>query len=319
MKIVIEMEWTARTKRILRGTLALVALGLVFSAAVPIDTTWIRPGQPVSASLLKSNLDDLQSQIIVQDTVINVSNTEIPTLQAAWASLQRKVIRARVTIRIANGIYALPAGSLRLNHPDGTLISIIGNTTTPGSVIINAVDDGLIVDEGSTLGLINGIRLVGPASAPSYGFSVSDRAGLTVGPNISVSGFDLPFLVARKSLLNFRGGDVAGTTTNDCILVDTGSHVDVTTINASNCGVVFDLERSSSGLLRGGTATNVYGVLWATRGSSGTTDRFTFSLTSGGVAWRAALGSVLFVNQVNLGPYSPAPGVVGNNNSIIGQ
>lgn len=67
MGIFIKVELSERERRFVRATLV-VATGLVLggiglASAAPIDTTWIKPGDPIPAASLKANLDGLQQQL----------------------------------------------------------------------------------------------------------------------------------------------------------------------------------------------------------------------------------------------------------------
>jgi hypothetical protein len=67
IEIQIDLGLSARQKRIVRAgvvaSVVVAALGVGIAVAAPIDTTWVAPGQALSAAQLKANLDGLQSQI----------------------------------------------------------------------------------------------------------------------------------------------------------------------------------------------------------------------------------------------------------------
>jgi hypothetical protein len=320
MKIVIDLAPTPRVKRFLRAMAVFGVLGIAFAAAAPIDTSWISPGQPVSAAALKGNLDDLQGQFIIQDKTINIP-ADFPTLQSAWASLRTKVIRANVTIKIADGTYSLPTGGVVLNHPDGALISIVGNLSAPDMVILNATDVGLTVADGNRLKLIDGVRLTGPGTAPSTGISVSDGAVLTIGPNIKVNSFEISIDAERLANLNIKGADINGIGTNlgFCIYVDTGTHVDVITFALANCGLGLGVYQGT-GLVRAGSISSASGGIWAQEGSYVRTGNIT--TTGTGTPFRAATSATMFVGSGSTGTRSPAATTgatmnFGNANGLI--
>jgi microcystin-dependent protein len=63
----VHIELTERQKRVMRagivGGTVIASLGIGVAIAMPIDTSWITSGAPVSASSLASNLNGLQSQV----------------------------------------------------------------------------------------------------------------------------------------------------------------------------------------------------------------------------------------------------------------
>lgn len=67
MGIFIKVELSERERRFVRATLVVAAAvvlgGIGLASAAPIDTTWIKSGDPIPAASLKANLDGLQQQV----------------------------------------------------------------------------------------------------------------------------------------------------------------------------------------------------------------------------------------------------------------
>lgn len=94
-------------------------------------------------------------------TTLNVPSV-YATIQAALDYIEDKTISAgsTVTIQVADGTYNLSAG-LTINHPQGSLIRLVGNETTPANVVLSVAGAGfdcLTVSNGHTLGYLNGFK-----------------------------------------------------------------------------------------------------------------------------------------------------------------
>lgn len=95
------------------------------------------------------------SQILTGMTTITVNpagGAQFTSFDAAWLWALSKVVRGKLTIQLANGTYDLngPLG-YELGHPDGQNISIIGNTSAPQTVILNA-PNGIRLDQSRLAG-----------------------------------------------------------------------------------------------------------------------------------------------------------------------
>ena len=67
ISIHVDIELTPRQKTLVRRAVVagavMGALGIGIAIAAPVDTSWVATGKPLTATLLKGNLDGLQSQI----------------------------------------------------------------------------------------------------------------------------------------------------------------------------------------------------------------------------------------------------------------
>ena len=84
------------------------------------------------------------------------------TIQAAMDYLNAHTIAAGTTVKIqvADGTYNLSA-NLNMNHPQGSQIQLVGNETTPASVVLSVAGSGfdcLTVSDGNKLGYLNGFK-----------------------------------------------------------------------------------------------------------------------------------------------------------------
>lgn len=268
--------------------------------------------------------------VITEPMTITVGAGAFMKLEDAITWLRTKTLRAPVTVHIPDGTYAMPVGGILLNHSDGALISIVGNMTTPGNVVLNVMgaDFGFILNNGHQLRALDGLHLSGAGVAGSTALQITDGASATLGPNVLMTNFDNVVSIERHALVNVKGGTFSGRGTGlgGCFLVDTGSHLDVVDLTASNCSVAIFADKRSSALIRSGTISTVYGAVWASQGSAISAAQMTISGISGGgsVAFRAANSSIIHIAGSNAtgGCCSPAASTggattFGNANGLI--
>lgn len=132
----------------------------------------------------------------------------------AWAFVKNASItsNATVTIQFADGTYAMGSSPYILNHPCGSCIRILGNTTTPANVVLNSTipaqtsgayyrnNWGMFsVYGGNCIGYIDGFTVNGPgvANYGTVGFEAFDHSSLFFGPHMVVQNF-----YAEVSVLN---------------------------------------------------------------------------------------------------------------------
>jgi len=310
--------------RVELGDTVTIPAAVFSSPFVELEVSVGSPLQPLGRQRILSVPYSLHSDdVLLGSRTITVgAGGDFPSLQTAWAWLQTKVVLGPVTVRILDGLYSLPAGGLALNHPNGSLISVVGNTTTPANVVFNAVDRGFAVTEGHRLALLDGLRLSQPGTNPTtFGIEVLDASLATLGPNLSVNGFENGVYGERNSTINIRGVDVVGRgpAFGTCIGFDTSTHVDIITFSANNCSIGVYASKGSTAFIRAGS---VFGAGYAVYAVGGTTVH-TGNLSVSGIgtpAFYAAGLSYLFTSTPG-STYLPAMngqiGASGNLNSAI--
>ena len=127
--------------------------------------------------------------------VLNVPAT-YATIQAAFTYLADVTIAANTTvqIKVADGTYTLASG-INANHPQGSQIQVIGNTTTPANCVITVSGvptfDAFVVSNGNTLGYLNGFMFTLASKATSVNnytaILANNGANLLCGPNITTN------------------------------------------------------------------------------------------------------------------------------------
>lgn len=130
--------------------------------------------------------------VILDETILNVPS-EYSTIQDAleWLDTRRISRNVSVTIQIADGYYS-DYQTVNLNHPQGDRIQILGNTGTPGNVVLQfgVGSDGFKLSGAGAFGRIDGLTIEGNYPTDSKdGVKISAASFMTVGPNISISGF----------------------------------------------------------------------------------------------------------------------------------
>lgn len=138
--------------------------------------------------------------------------SDFDTISEALDYLETKFIGsdAIVTIQIEDGVYNL-SSMIEPYHSEGKNIRIIGNTTDPSQVVLNFTGvHGFQLYSSSTIGLIDGITLVGDNSCPCYGVYVSDNSKVGIGNNMVIRNFEYGVVFRNNSY-----GTVGGLLTNN--------------------------------------------------------------------------------------------------------
>ena len=150
-----------------------------------------------------SNLNGLLSVLAAGDQdgvgtiTLNVPS-QYASIQDAFNYLRGKTIATGTTveIKVADGTYVL-GSSINANHPNGSQINLIGNTTTPSACVLQVVGespfDAIAVSSGHILGLINGFRIRSTVKATiannTTGILAVQNATIICGPKIEVDNF----------------------------------------------------------------------------------------------------------------------------------
>jgi hypothetical protein len=104
----IHIDLTERQKRIMRAAVVagtvIAALGIGIAMAAPIDTTWIASGQPISASALASNINELNRR-----TVLTVGATSYSVGATKYCGTGPVAMTGAVTYNNATGYAATKA------------------------------------------------------------------------------------------------------------------------------------------------------------------------------------------------------------------
>ena len=132
---------------------------------------------------------DIIGGTITNNITLNVP-TDYATIQDALECLGDKSIHTQtvVTIKIADGTYN-NYDPIVIDHPSGKQIEIIGNTSSHSSVTINFKNgNGIDVSEGSAIGKIDGLTLVGGGSG-GVGINATYKSFVRCGPNLTISDF----------------------------------------------------------------------------------------------------------------------------------
>lgn len=181
------------------------------------------------------------SQILTGTNTITVGPAgQFATLGAALRWLDDRVVRGRLTIRIADGTYAEP-NTLVFDHPDGARVSIVGNAANSSAVTITFTSTaGLSIGPHAALAGLEGLTLR-RAAAPGQqyiGISIFSGSHANLGPRLRVEGFN--FGVQAETNSSFTAEDV--------VVVGTGS----------TFGVGFQVQRNSSASISNSSASQVY-------------------------------------------------------------
>ena len=155
----------------------------------------------------QGGLVDVLLQGTVTYTVDSAGGADFIDLHEALASLDGVTIAkdALVTLEVQAGthIYSAP---IEVNHPDGARIQIVGSTgASADTTLVFSDTDGLRVQGGSQLGLLDGLTLVdvGPTLAGGErGLKVTEVSYVSVGPSVGIEGFNLGVELSGSSWLS---------------------------------------------------------------------------------------------------------------------
>ncbi len=173
------------------------------------------------------------SNTINSDVTLNVPS-EYATIDEALDCLQFKTIgrNAIVTIQVANGNY-VNQDTIDINHPNGARLHLIGNTTTEASCSFTFRNgqDGIVVSDGHTLGLIDGFKLIGDNEQGS-GIHATRNSTLITGEHVTITSFqngiyaswsstiDSPSLVVDDNVIGVRGFAGSTISADSCTATD---------------------------------------------------------------------------------------------------
>jgi hypothetical protein len=156
------------------------------------------------------NVRDFGDADGIGDVTLNIPS-QYPTIQSALAYLLTKQINSgtRVVIKVADGTY-IQNQTVRVAHPQGGQISIIGNTSNPANCILScSTSDGFYVPPGYQLGELNGFRIINTttrsSSTPYLGIFTDGGIYLKVGPKIEVHNFYYGIAARNGGQINASG------------------------------------------------------------------------------------------------------------------
>ena len=168
-------------------------------------TTTMQPGTPIAVDLTPI-LDQFQGTLNVP--------ADQPTLTAAMTFLNTKRLTGPVTISIANGTYT-SATVIILNHPQGNLISIIGQSLA-GTILDFTVTDGLGIGDGNFFGSISNltIRTTTQRGGVPGSWNIRSLSGIYCVncsniasiSNVTITGFYYAIRAAINSSVSLHGG-----------------------------------------------------------------------------------------------------------------
>lgn len=147
--------------------------------------------------------------LVYANMTLNVP-AQYPTIAAAYASLAnlRFVKGAKCVIRVADGTYNFNT-SLYLNHPNGAVISIIGNQANKSNCVIQCANsDAFYLPPGFIAGQIDGFDVVKTGARNNMGFVTDGGKFIQIGPNITVDNFYYGISARSGGWLNCDGPNV---------------------------------------------------------------------------------------------------------------
>lgn len=165
-------------------------LDAAVAAALPeaVDAALAEKGcltaDDLAAYATTDQLDALSAEVVhvlSEDTTWVVNTDE--DLQDAVAALDSYRIPASITltIELELGSY-YPSGPLVFNHPDGGRIRVKGATGDAGDVVLTFLDsNGVVVNEGSSLGYLGDLTLRGGGLNSEDGVTVTDGSSAILG------------------------------------------------------------------------------------------------------------------------------------------
>lgn len=167
---------------------------------------------------VSAGLDDvtnrLEAEWIEEDEVWTIGETESDyvTIESALEAAMgvRIMPNGSLTLQVANGAYML-TGELLFQHPDGARISLVGNPSSPASVVLQAAADqnGITISEGHRLGLIDGFQLFGDGAGNGL---LVERRGMVTAQNLNIQNFGQACVQANWQSYVFLHGSTVNLT-----------------------------------------------------------------------------------------------------------
>jgi len=267
-------------------------------------------GQPGSSNIITGNL------------TLKVPS-EYETIQAALAFLDDKMIAksAVVAIQVADGTYS-NYNTINANHPNGKKIHIIGNTADKSKCTIKFsvnTSIGLQVNNGNTLGLIDGFTFIGNEKEESHGILANGNATIICGKHMTVKNF-------YRGITSFRGSFIHANyilaIENSCcgIYASMDSLVDANYSTAKNNkeygvlawnGSIYFGNATSSGNGLSGVATSMGGFI---RADGSIIENNQYGLRA---IWNSSIQANDAIVRNNSTNFSPAKNTEGNHSSVI--
>ena len=152
-----------------------------------VAITVVLLSQSVSADI---TLEDIYRDTIINDVTLSVPSDYADIGEALLFLDDKRIANdVTVTIQVADGTYN-NYPTIVLNHPYGSRIEIIGNTSSPGSVVLNFIGKhGIDADNGYSIGKIDGLTLVGDQTNYCNGINAYNNASVILGNNMIVMNF----------------------------------------------------------------------------------------------------------------------------------
>ncbi len=181
--------------------------------------------------------------LIADDVTLSVP-TQYATIKAAFDYLRTKTIvrGATVTVQVADSTHDYTGSSVSLNHPQGSQIRLLGNTTTPTNCVLTWTSgasgiDALTVTNGHTIGYIDGFHITRTAHAGTSittGLLADNGSTIICGPHMKVSNHYYGIAARMGSYIKADSAIVDGA--GDVgIWAFVGSTVDCSSVVVTNC------------------------------------------------------------------------------------
>lgn len=228
---------------------------------------FLMTGQSAAVSLADlSNTTDqnkgaqLVGGLIAKNLTLNVP-ADHASLSAAMSYLRGfSIVRgAIVTVKIADGNYIINS-PVNLNHPQGLGVNIIGNIANPDQVVFDVSSayalDALVVSNGNSIGLLDGITVTRPTKAEmpinTTGILAVNGAYIFCGKSIRVKNWfygiaarDMSYVACPEAVVNFSG-DVGIWAFNGSTIDCDGAKSDNASADGQSWGFGFQAEYGSS-------------------------------------------------------------------------
>ena len=174
-------------------------------------------------------------RLIEVDTDLEAADPDEIEAQLAWLDGRRIGRDATVTVVLTSDAYTFTE-PLRLAHPDGGRLQIRPDVGV-SPVLTFPSTDGIVVEDGTDIGYLGGIALVGGTSYS--GLSVMESSSVVVG-DLDVQGWSVGIMVAQNAALSLEEG--AAITLADCYYgayVAFSAYADLTGASAAACSIGF--------------------------------------------------------------------------------